>query len=87
MLPDVLSDAIDRINYYQTTYPEFYDRVAAELKVVVALMKAERLLLDTGPFSPWGRSQIQRLGKGIREVDLSAVMAAIGEGDTSSPAA
>jgi hypothetical protein len=48
---------------------------------------AQRFLLDTGPFSPWGRAQIERLGKAIREIDLSAVVAAVDDGDTSLPAA
>ena len=87
MISNVLSNAIDRIKYYQENYPEDYDRVAAELKVVLVLMEAQRLLLDTGPFSPWGRRQIHRLGQAIREVDLSAVMAAVADSDTSSPAA
>ena len=87
MISIVLSNAIERIQYYQKTYPEDYDQVAAELKVVLALMEAQRRLLDTGPFSPWGRGQIHRLGKAIREVDLSAVLAAVDVHDTSSPAA
>jgi hypothetical protein len=87
MLSGVLSNAIERIKYYQKNYPEYYDQVAAELSVVLAIVEAQRLMLDTGPYSQWGRRQIDRLGKAIREIDLSAVMAAVADGDTSSPAA
>jgi len=87
MLSGVLSNTIERIRYYQENYPEHYDQFAAELSVVLAILEAQRLLVDMGPHSPWGRTQIDRLGKAIRGVDLSAVRAAVGDRDTSPPAA
>lgn len=87
MISYVLSNAIERIKFYQQNYPDDYDPFAAQLKVVLTLLEAQRLLLNTGPYSQWGRRQIQRLGQAIREVDLSGVIAAVADSDTSSPAA
>ena len=54
MLSGVLSNAIERIKFYQQNYPEDYDRVAAELKVVLALWRRRGSCSIPGHFHPGG---------------------------------
>ena len=87
MIAVVLSDAIARIKDHQQYFREDYDRIGAELKIVLALMEAQRIMLETGPYSRWGRSQLHRLGRAIRAVDITEVIKAVDDANASRPAA
>jgi hypothetical protein len=76
MISDTLFEAIEEIRDYQESMPKSYDEIRSELGVVVTLMEAMRTVLDIPPVPPY-EDRAQHILKAIREIDLSAVKAAL----------
>jgi hypothetical protein len=76
MISDYLADAIESIRSCEESHPKYYNAMRPELEVVLTIMEAMRIGLDTPPVSPY-LERGDLILKAIREVDISGVTAAL----------
>jgi hypothetical protein len=76
MISDVLSDAVCEVRRYQQELPGAYESSSGEIRVVLEVMDALRRLFDAPP-DPALRPAREALGAAVRQLDLSAVRAAV----------